>query len=606
MAGRSAFRVASKYLGRPIYAQDEPEKAEKPKTKPKRMVIMVGPPAAGKGFFIGEPDADVPGSKFGWKFPDSTHGLFTSDAIPEHPEYDEGDNHLRAVQFSESKKQYEALAKAHKKGPEAFQKALDDHWYETKDGNRVELGSTVKYDDFPSDHEAFFKKANKDFYVSMRGWHDDAKKINPETGKPKERFKDEARNRFDDSVNEVIDKDNELLIIDSPGEDIDAQDYRGQIEKAKANGYEVSIMFLHPEQADTELSNLARGRVQGKRMVDQADIDNWYARNKEALAEIQQANPDNFLHYRKPPPDPDPKKAAEIRKKARELMEALPPVPVKQKGEEDDAFKARQKEWKESNKDALKTITHTLYLAAPYPKDPDSSTSWGRTLDRERVPEKPVGDIAETVAKMNADAEERAGKPKAKKDEESKGNGKAKPKPNGKKKTKQDFLKAMRGKKVPNPNPETKKKYPSVVLTGLPWNYQKPYYQKWVKQKQASDLALAGRVVQRYKEATMEVVAAEKDFVEDLMKSVGKDIESKLKLNDFEYEVRVKRGPVAFVVVKGAEGDYKAMKEIRPQIQKIVDATVGQKTKGYDGFHAKVTTANKGDDLFFKVEVIFP
>lgn len=557
----------------------------------------------GKGFFIGEPDADVPGSKFGWKFPDSTHGLFTSDAIPDHPEYDEGDNHLRAVQFAESKKHYDKLAKAHKKGSKAFEKALEDYWYETKDGNRVNLGSMIKYDEFPSDHEAYFKKANKDFYVSMRGWHDDAKKINPETGKPKERFKDEARHRFDDSVNEVIDKDNELLIIDSPGEDIDAQDYRGQIEKAKANGYEVSIMFLHPEQADTELSNLARGRVQGKRMVDQADIDNWYARNKEALEEIQKADPDNFLHYRKPPPDPDPKKAAEIRKKARDLMEALPPVPVKQKDESDEDFKARHKEWKEANKDALKTITHTLYLAAPYPKDPDKRTSWGRTLDRERVPEKPEGDIAETVAKMNAEAEERAGKPKAK-EEKANGKGKSKDKPNGKK-TKQDFLKAMRGKKVPNPNPQTKKKYPSVLLTGLPWQYQKPYYQKWVKQKQASDLALAGRVVQRYKEAKMDVVAAEKDFVEDLMESIGKTLESKLDL-DSDFEVRVKKGPVLFVVVKGAEGDYKAMKEYRPQIKKIVDSVLGQKTKGYDGFRSTVGTANKGDDLFFKVEVVFP
>ncbi len=64
------------------------------------------------------------------------------------------------------------------------------------------------------------------------------------------------------------------MLVDSAGEDIDAQDFKGQIDHAKANGYEVTVVFLHPEQADTELSNLARKKVAGKRMVDQEDISN--------------------------------------------------------------------------------------------------------------------------------------------------------------------------------------------------------------------------------------------------------------------------------------------------------------------------------------------
>lgn len=577
--------------------------------KPKRMVVMVGPPAAGKGFFIGEPDADSPGSKYGWKFPDSTHGLFTSKDVPEHPEYDESDNHLRAIQFSESVKHFNELAKAHKKGPEAFKKALAEDWYETKDGDRVELGKAINYDDFPEDHQSFFKKANRDFYVSMRGWHDDAKTVNPETGKPRERFKDEARHRFDDSINEKIDKDNELLIVDSAGEDIDAQDYRGQIEKAKANGYEVTVIFLHPEQADTELSNLARGRVNGKRMVDQADIDNWYKQNKEALEEIQQAAPDNFLHYRKPPPDPDPKKAAEIRKQARDLMMSLPPVPSKQSGESDEAFQARHKKWKDENKSAIKQITHTLYLAAPYPEDPDKRTSWGMTLDPKRIPKEPQGDIAEVVAKMNEDADQRANKfpgarvkpPKPEPTEDEKPNGKGKPEEEPGGRTKQDFLKAMRGKKVPNPNPETKARYPQVLLVGLPWQYQKPHYEKW-KQQQQRAASMAIRVAQRY---TMETTAAGRDFVEALMSYLGKQIENKLVV-DGEFEVRGKKGPVLFVVVKGAEGDINQMKKLRPELEKITKAVLKQKTKGYDGFDVKITTSNKEDDLYLQVEVIFP
>lgn len=467
--------------------EDEPN-------KPKRMVIMVGPPAAGKGFFLGEPEADVPGSKFGWKLPSSTHGLFKDQDIPDAPEHDESDNHLRAIQFEESKKHYNVLASAHKKGKEAFRKALSNIWYDTKDGGRTQLKSMVSYDSFPENHSGFFKKTNKDFYVSMRGWHDDAKKHNSVTGKPKERYKDEARHRFDDAINKKIDKDNELLIVDSAGEDIDAQDYKGQIDNAKANGYDVTVVFLHPEQADTELSNLARGKVAGKRMVDQADIDNWYKNNKAALEEIQKASPQNFLHYRKAPPDPDPKKAAEMRKQARDLMNNLPPVPAKQEGESDDDFKARSKKWKEDNKKSLDTVMHTLYKAGPYSKDPVPETSYGSTLSSETLPKKPKGNIAEAVHKMNEDADARAGKGK---EEEGAGKSKEPAKDEGSH-TQQQFLREMGDKEVPNPNPDGRK--PRIKVRSLPWEQQKRYYQKWVKQRKDKHANMAFRVAAAYLE----------------------------------------------------------------------------------------------------------
>lgn len=596
---RLAARVASRFF----LAQ----------VKPKRMVIMCGPPAAGKGVFTGEPEPKANESRFGWKFPDSTHGLFTSKDIPERPEYDESDNHLRTVQFDESEKHYDALATAHKEGLQAFKKALKDHWYETKDGNRVELGSVVSYEDFPDSHEAFFKKAERDFYVSMRGWHDDAKTPNRETGKPTERFKDEARHRFDDSVNEKIDRDNELLIVDSAGEDIDAQDFRGQIEKAKANGYEVTVVFLHPEQADTELSNIRRGRVAGKRMVDQADISNWYKQNAAALKEIQEASPDNFLHYRKPPPDPDPAKAAEMRKKARELMMALPPPPVPQKGEDKKAFDARKGAWQQENKEALETIDHIIYKAASYPKEPDAKTSWGTTLNKAKIKElgmtsKPPGDIAKTVAEMNSEAEGRAGKakeapgkPSKKPEEEKPGKprGEAEEEPAKGGGTKQDFLKAMRGKKVPNPNPDTRKKNPQVLVTGLPWKFQKPLYEKWVQSQQRA-ASLTQNVATRY------AMETKKPFSERLMRAIAKDIQKGFRIDGYEYEIILKKGPVLFVSVKGAEGDLSMVKEARPHLEEIVKKTLKQETAKYDGFDLKLTSVNKGDDLMFEVEVLFP
>jgi hypothetical protein len=601
-------------LARKVFRRFSVEEA--PKVKPKRMVVMIGPPAAGKGFFLGEPKADKPGTKYGWKFPDSTHGLFTKEDIPQNPEYDESDRHLRAIQYAKAEEHYSVLADAHKKGQAAYEKAVSDMWYETKDGKRVELGKVVSFDDFPDTPKAFHKKAERDFYVSMRGWHDDAKTINKETGKPTERFKDEARHHFDDAINEKLEKDNELLIVDSAGEDIDAQDYEGQIATAKANGYDVTVVFLHPEQADTELSNLARGKVAGKRMVDQADIDNWYAKNQQALESIQKANPTNFLHYRKPPPDPDPAKAAAMRKEARDLMNSLPPPPIRKEDEADEDFDKRQKQWEGENKGPLDKITKTLYTAAPYPKEPEASTSYGQTLDRNRVPDKPQGDIAKTVAKMNSDAEERADKfpesrvkppkAKAKPEEEPKGDGKEEPpKGDGKEKkddkdgkTQQDFLRDVGDKLVPNPNPQGIKK--QIKIRSLPWADQKQYYDQW-----SSREAMTRRVVGRYKESTMRTAATIQDWLGDFIREMSEKIESGLKLDDYDLIIKPTKTSIVYVIAKGAEGDTKAMREGREKIDGILKGIIEKKFKG-EGFRTSVSTSNKGDDLYFTCEIIFP
>jgi hypothetical protein len=592
--------VSRRVLRRFLRAAEEPTG----KKSPKRMVIMAGPPAAGKGFFIGEPDKDVQGSRFGWKFPDSTHGLFKKEDIPEKTESDESDNYMKALQRMESETHHKTLAKAHKEGKAAFDKAMQDMWYETKDGKKVQLGDTLKFDDFTDDPDAFYKKANRDFYVSMRGWHDDAKKINPETGKPTERFKDKARHMFDDAIDQKIDsKDKDLLIVDSAGEDIDAQDFKSQIERAKQQGYDVTVIFLHPEQADTELSNLARGRVQGKRMVDQSDIENWYKKNEAALKDIQEAAPDNFLHYRKPPPDPDPAKAAEMRKEARDAMLKLPSPPAQEKGEEDSAFKARQKKWKTENDSALKKINHTLYAAAPYPKDPEKSTSWGKTLDRERVPEKPEGDIAKTVQKMNEDAESRADKfpdaritPKKVEEHKEKADDKAE-KGDGKgekSKTRMDFIREVGDKKVPNPNPDSRKQYPQVKVRSLPWEHQKKFYQQWAQHQAAQ------RVARRF-------MAEEnsKGRIEKAIGAVADEVKQKLKNEHYSIEVKDPKGPAFGVLVKGAQGDVTEGKKLRSKLESVMKEAL-KKHMGFDDFGVKIDTMSKLDDMLFWVEIIFP
>jgi len=602
-----AYRVMRRFIG-----------AETPKKK--RMILMMGPPAAGKGFFLGEPEKvkDKDGketdeikkykgtdgkereTRFGWKLPqmlvnEKDEPLLTEDDLPERPEQDESDNHLRAVQFNESKKHFEALKKAHEEGPEAFKKALSDHWYDTKDGETVKLGSFVKHDDFPDNHHDFFKKVNKDFYVSMRGWQDDAKQKNKETGKPKERFKDEARHRFDDAVELKIQKADDFLIIDSAGEDIDAQDYKGQIESAKANGYEVSVIFLHPEQADTELSNLSRGKVMGKRMVDQSDIDNWYKRNAQALEDIQSGEPDNFIHYRKGPPDSDPKKAAEKRAQARDLMNKLSEIT-----DEDEKKKAK------------KEIAHTLYEASPYKMQKETSFGVSKNL-----PKKPPKSIADVVKKQNADAEKRAddypeARVKPKKKEEGETEKKpSKPKedddkPQGKKKedeeskTRMDFLHDVGDKKVPNPNPKSRSRFPQIKVRSLPWENQKKYYEQW----SAKQAALAIRVASRYMEKI--VMADEKSWLADWMEKVATHIKSELQVKGYKVETKATKGPVVYVTVKGAEGDTTAARETRPKIEKLLKDAIKEELKAYEGFSQKVSSFNKGDDLVFECTIIFP
>jgi hypothetical protein len=468
---RPAVRVLARFLG-----------AEETQ-KPKRMILMLGPPAAGKGFFIGEPPKDGPPPNYGHKLPqmlvnDKGEPLLSYDDIPEHPEHDESDNHLKAIQFDEAKKHFEVLKRAHDKGQDAFDKALADHWYETKDGERVGLDRTINFANFERIADAIdlYKKANTEFYVSMRGWHDDAKELNKVTGKPKERYKDEARHRFDESVARKTDKAGDLLIVDSAGEDIDAQDFKGQIEDAKAHGYEVTVIFLHPEEADTNLSNLARGKVQGKRMVDRSDISNWYQNNEAALREIQKANPDNFLHYRKGPPDPDPKKAAQLRAKARDTMNRLASMP-------DEEREAAKQE-----------VNKVLYGAANYKLNPE--TSYGRRLSG--LPRKPQKNVVDTVKTMNEEAAKRAdtdapmetAAPKPKPEEQPK----EKPIEHEEhEKTRMNFLRDRGDEKVRNPNPESRERFPKIKIRSLPWQYQKPYYEQW----QARQASL--RIVARYR-----------------------------------------------------------------------------------------------------------
>lgn len=556
------------------------------KSTKKRMIVMMGPPAAGKGFFLGEPPPS-----YGWKLPkmlvnDEGQPLLTESDIPKETIQEESDNYLRAIQHEEAYLHYTRLKEDLDEGNEVrFHKDLDDLWYDTKDGNRVELKAIIKRDNFPSDFKSFLENTNKDFYVSMRGWHDDASRINPDTGKTKERFKDRARLVFDDAVKrksgQVDYDDDTMLIVDSAGEDIDAQDFKGQILSGKAGSYEVTVIFLHPEQADTELSNLARGKVQGKRMVDQADISNWYEKNAQALQDIQAAAPDNFVHYRKGPPDADPAKSAKLRAKAKALMNRLADL------SEDE------------QSDAKKEINQALYGASPYKLH--KPTSYGGALSG--LPDKPADpNIADTVATMNRDADKRAGSPPKKPPSEpSKSTDEAAPKPRPKSKgqdgdkTRRNFLREMGDRKIRNPNPESRDRFHQIKIRSLPWMYQKPIYESW-QQKQATH-----RIVERYLMA-----ASNEPWLAKWMKELAHELASKLHTEDYDVSADAGEGPVVFVTVKGASEDSSTARKARQAATKLMERSIAKHADGVEGLTPRIRTFNKGADLVLECEVIFP
>jgi len=624
MVTPSAHRVVRRILG-------------KDAKKAKRMVIMVGPPAAGKGFILGEPEKwtkdDVAEGKakeedigkikpykdeegkehatrYGYKLPQMLKNgdgepLFTEDDIPDEPDQDESDNHLRAIQHDEARKHHAILTAAHKKGKSAFNKALDDLWYETKDGNKVSLGDTITFKDFPEEFDSqdkendFFDKTNKDFYVSMRGWHDEYKEHNKVTGKPKESFKDAARHSFDEAVEKKLAGDpthqSDLFIVDSAGEDIDTQDWKGQIESAKNNGYEVSVVFLHPEQADTELSNLARGKVQGKRMVDQQDISNWYEQNEKALKDIEEALPDNFMHFRKGPPGQPPGEAVAKREEAKELMNGL--AGMSDKGDPSEKKKAK------------KVIQQTLY-GSPYKFN--TETSYGRVKAiKNKKPASPPP-IYETVKRLNDDAAKRAEAPaekskgkskdddndKAKKDkavEETKGKGKDEDQ------TRMDMIRDIGDQMVPNPNPNSRKRYPQVKIRSLEWEHQKKYYDQW--SAKAAAIRVAHRHIARLER---KIMADEKSWLSDWMAKIAKDIENDLHVPDYKVSAESSRSPVLHVTVAGASEDTTTAKNAKTKIKKIMEAAIKDEMARPNEWGAKVNGYNKGEDMVFACEIIFP
>lgn len=95
-------------------------------------------------------------------------------------------------------------------------------------------------------------------------------------------------------------------------------------------------------------------------------------------------------------------------------------------------------------------------------------------------------------------------------------------------------------------------------------------------------------------------------WVSSWMQQISQNIKSHLKVKGFETDAIPTDGPIVYAVLKGAEGDVKAMKDARKQLEKLLQSELDRKVKEYDGFSFKIIPSNKGDDLYLACEIVFP
>ncbi len=545
----------------------------------KQMVIMVGGPASGKGFFLGE----KPGQR-GKNLPKSTKNLFKDDDIPTSKVgVAESDNNLRGIQYFESRKQYKALKAAQDKGPAELKKALDDHWYKTKDGRKVGLENFGGMPPVPDPHEDFYKKTIE-FYQNMRGWHNDSDETNPETGKPKERFKDKARKVFEEeTAKKIMEEDKNFMVIDSAGEDIDAQDFEGQIARGKAAGFEVTVIFLDIDKEDTKLSNMSRGFVQGKRMVDEQDIDNFFDKKDAAIAKIKKAAPNRFLHFKRKPPLTAEERAATIK-----LMTQTPDGTATFLSDPSSALKSIKDLPGGANGDQAKAVkkgvAKMLYKPV-YTLDPKSSFSdSGKDFPAYEAPRP-----AEAEAAISGGAAPTEKKP-AKEPEVGTGG-------------------AAAAAKAPKPeDPKARKAAQVADAKSL-----KPdaYKKKWGRCPNGWRHQGGGHCIPRaqfLKMSEAEEVLEAVDSTSELKRFIRKSayrIQDKLK-TVHDYKLTVEPAGLSVVVrLEGGNGDITALRKIRKELQSLADRAVSGASGGAIK-KTKLVASNHREDLVILVEPQYP
>jgi hypothetical protein len=96
------------------------------------------------------------------------------------------------------------------------------------------------------------------------------------------------------------------------------------------------------------------------------------------------------------------------------------------------------------------------------------------------------------------------------------------------------------------------------------------------------------------------------DWPTSFSKRMAKAIESKLTIEGYSIVVKPTKTAIVYAIAKGAEGDTTAMRQGRAQLGPILQEIIDAEFKTLEGFTYTVSTSNKGDDLYFSCEIIFP
>jgi hypothetical protein len=137
--------------------------------------------------------------------------------------------------------------------------------------------------------EEFYDATKAQFWKSMRGWKKDG-------AHGIERFKDAARKEFEKDIKEKPEYikailGGNIIVVDSPGEDVAKQPYVGECEEAEKAGFVTNIINLDPKLGGNmvslmRLSNFTRNIDEGDRMVDDSDITGYEENIQEAINNI--------------------------------------------------------------------------------------------------------------------------------------------------------------------------------------------------------------------------------------------------------------------------------------------------------------------------------
>lgn len=248
-----------------------------------QLVILVGPPASGKSWFVD--NVIVRGSDhrgFKGRFP-----RFMSAP----PSIRESDAILRRLQHEAAVEDFARL-RAALGSQEAFAEVLADIWHQLGTGPAAEVHRLA--DLGPDRVRAAvtrgmptYLQETADFYVSMRGRHADG-----------ESLKRRARTMFEAGVGTTLRRVGDTVVIDSAGEDIDRTPFDRFMADAKAQGFTTSLVWMNAPLSLSLARNEHRARTGDRKVPQEQTVAAYEAMVRAVEAIAADPNLDRYVEYR--------------------------------------------------------------------------------------------------------------------------------------------------------------------------------------------------------------------------------------------------------------------------------------------------------------------